>query len=134
MQLAITVKFHVKFDLHTLSTPKMPLLSDPSSSSGLTWSTFSTLVMSSRGSLIGDLAFLAGTSAGCSTHTSQHVCHPSASLGNSCCGGSSTLRNSRFSMSGMSVAGIVYTISFVQEKGEYSILRIVDAKVKDGWK
>jgi len=90
--------------------------------------------MNSRGSSIGDLAFFAGTSAGCSTHTPQHVHHPSASLRNSCCGGSSMLRNSRFSVSGMLVAGIVYTISFVQEKGEYSILRIVDAKVEDGWK
>jgi len=131
-----TVRFRVEFDPHynALSTPNTPLLSDPSSSSGSTWSPLGTPVMNSGRTSIGNPALFAGTSAGHSTHTSQHMRHPSASLRNSRTGGSSTSGNSRFSVNGVSVAGIVCTASFVQEKGAYSTLRIVYAKVKDGWK
>jgi hypothetical protein len=131
-----TVRFRVEFDPHynALSTPNTPLLSDPSSSSGSTWSPLGTPVMNSGRSSIGSPALFAGTSAGHSPHTSHHMRHPSASPGNSRASGSLTSGYSRFSVSGVSVAGIVCTVSFVQEKGAYSTLRIVYAKVKDGWK
>jgi len=131
-----TVRFRVEFDPHynALSTPNTPLLSDPSSSSGLTWGPLGTPVVNSGRSSIGGPALFAGTSAGHSPHTSRHMRNPSSSPGNSRTSGSSTSAYSRISVSGVSVAGIVCSVSFVQEKGAYSTLRIVYSKVKDGWK
>ncbi len=91
------------------------------------------MVNSGRSS-IGSPVLLAGTSAGHSPHTSQHMRNPSAEPGNSHTNGSSTSGYSRISVSGVSVAGIVCSVSFVQEKGAYSTLRIVYSKVRDGWK
>jgi hypothetical protein len=134
-----TVRFRVEFDPHynVLSTPNTPLLSDPSSSSGSTWSPLGTPVMNSRRSSIGierGAALFAGPGTGHFSHTSQHMRHPSASPRNSRTSSSSASAYSRTSMSGASVTGIICTVSFVQEKGAYSTLRIVYAKVKDGWK
>jgi len=134
-----TVRFRVDFDPHynALSTPNTPLLSDPSSSSGSAWSPLGTPVMNSGRSSIGierSPVLSAGPSTCHSPNTSHHMRHPSTSTGNSRTSGSSTSAYSRSSVSGASVAGIVCTVSFVQEKGAYSTLRIVYAKVKDGWK
>jgi hypothetical protein len=131
-----TVRFRVEFDPHynALSTPNTPLLSDPSYSSGSTWSPLGTPVVNSGRSSIGSPALFPGTSAGHSPHTSQHMRNPSSSPGNPRTSGSSTSRYSRISVSGVSMAGIVCSVSFVQEKGAYSTLRIVYCKVKDGWK
>ena len=90
--------------------------------------------MNSGRSSIGSPALFAGPSTGHSPYVSQHVRHPSASPGNSRTSGSSTSAYSRSSVSGASVAGMVCTVSFVQEKGAYSTLKIVYAMVKDGWK
>ena len=131
-----TVRFRVEFDPHynALSTPNTPLLSDPSSSSGSTWSPLGTPVVNSGRSSIGSPGLFAGTGAGHSPHTSQHMRNPSASAGNSRTSGSSPSGYNRISVSGVSVGGIVCSVSFVQEKGAYSTLRIVYSKVKDGWK
>lgn len=134
-----TVRFRVEFDPHynAPSAPNTPLLSDPSSSSGSAWSPLGTPVMISGRSSIGierSPALFAGPSTGHSPYISQHMRHPSTSTGNSRTSGSSTSAYSRSSVSGASVAGIVCTVSFVQEKGAYSTLRIVYAKIKDGWK